>query len=143
MKRPLTAALISIAALGLAGIGVAREAGVGGEPPTPRVIDGVSVVSGGVGSGEARAMARLAEQYPLSVRISGRGGEFHVADRLTVTQGQTVVTELHDAGPWVLMDLRPGRYTFHGEFDGVPVQRDVIVGVNGTAVQWVLPSTLH
>ena len=87
-------------------------------------------------------MARLADAYPLSLRISGRDGAFHVAQRLTITQGQTVVTEVHDAGPWVLMDLRPGRYTLYGEFDGVPVQRDVIVGSNGTSVQWVLPQTV-
>ena len=111
-------------------------------PPAQRY-DKVSVVNGGATFDEAAAIKRLAPQYKLRVEISGRGGDYYVADRLQLMQRGEVIAEIPEAGPWLLMDVPPGRYTLVGEFADRRLQRDVNVAEAGTTVHWVLPSTVN
>ena len=110
---------------------------------TPHRYNDVRVINGGVTLDEAAAVKRMASQYPLRVVISGRGGSYYIAQTMTVLQGGRVVAEIPDAGPWLLMDLPPGRYTLQGQFDGLTMRRDVTVTGSGTTVSWVVPPSLN
>lgn len=103
-------------------------------PPPPVQQDGaVSVLNGGVGEDEVRWFKAQSPRYPLQVVISGRGGEYGVADMLRVLRGDEVVASVPDAGPWVMLDLPPGRYTVEATFDGRSERRSV--QVHGKGVQ--------
>jgi hypothetical protein len=110
---------------------------------TPHQYNGMSAVSGGITIDESTAAKRMAPQYPLRVVLSGRGGAYQVADRMTVLRGDRVMAEIADAGPWLLMDMPPGRYTLRGEFEGRTLTRTVNVGGTGTTVHWVVPPSVH
>jgi hypothetical protein len=110
-------------------------------PPAPQNYGSVAVINGGVDLDQAEAIKRIQSRYPLRVEISGRGGNYYVADRLKVLQGSDVVAEIPDAGPWLLMDVPPGRYTLVGDFGNTEVRRDVTVSSNnGAKVSMVVPS---
>lgn len=104
----------------------------------------IVVVDGGVTVDEATLARQMAGRYPLRVVLSGRNGSYYVADRLTVWRDARLVAEIPDAGPWLLMDLPPGRYVLQGLFNGgVTQNRQVVVGANtGTTVHWVLPESV-
>lgn len=110
---------------------------------TPRQYNAISVVNGGANADEADAIKRMARQYPLRIVISGRGGSYYVAQSMKVFNGGRLVAEIPDAGPWVLMDLAPGRYTLEGQFEGLTQRRDVTVTGSGTTLSWVLPSFVN
>lgn len=110
---------------------------------TPHRYNDVQVISGGVTLDEAAAVKRMAPQYPLRVVISGRGGDYYIAQTMTVRHNGRVVAEIPDAGPWLLMDLPPGRYTLEGQFEGLTMRRDVTVTGSGTTVSWVVPPSLN
>lgn len=105
-------------------------------------INQITVVNGGIGLDESQAIKRIAAQFSLRVVISGRGGDYHVADRLEITRHGTSVLALHDAGPWLLVNLPPGQYLLSGVFDGQPISRPVTVTAAGTTAHWVLPASL-
>ena len=110
-------------------------------PPQPQSYTGIQVINGGVDLDQAEAIKRIQSRYPLRVEISGRGGNYYVADRIKVLQGSDVVAEISDAGPWLLMDVPPGRYTLVGDFGSTEVRRDVTVPTHGGAkVSMVVPA---
>lgn len=128
---PLTAALALCAALATAAHAQDDEALV------PLRIGSVTVVNGGAGLDEAAAIKRLSGQYPLRIVFSLRNGDYDVADRLEVMRGGERLAQVDNAGPWLLMDLPPGRYTLRGEFGGRTEQRDITIGRGGQTVHWV------
>ena len=100
-------------------------------PPEVQQHGAVSVLNGGVGEEEVRWFKAQSAQYPLQVVISGKGGEYGVADSLTVRQGNDEVVTVPDAGPWVMMALPPGRYTVEATFDGRTEKRNVQLAGKG------------
>jgi len=113
-------------------------------PPAPQNYHGIEVVNGGVDLDQADAIERIQSRYPLRIEISGRGGDYYVADRVTVLQRDELVTEIPNAGPWLLMDVPPGRYTLVGLFGNTELRRDVLVPTNsGTKLSWVVPSKIE
>jgi hypothetical protein len=111
--------------------------------PAPHKYGNVDVINGGVDLDQAAAIKRMAPQYKLRVEISGRGGDYYVADRLQLMQRGQVIAQVPDAGPWLLFDVPAGQYTLVGDFAGQQLKRDVTVTGSGTTVHWVLPSTLN
>lgn len=111
-------------------------------PPAPQTYSGIQVIHGGVDSDQADAIKRLQSRYNLRLEISGKGGAYYVADKLKVMRGSEVIVEIPQAGPWVLMNVPPGRYTLLGDFGGTEVQRSVVVPSGGIKVSWVLPSSI-
>jgi hypothetical protein len=107
--------------------------------PSPQRYERVDVVNGGASYEEVDAIKRIAPQYRLRVELSDRNGEYDVADKMTVLQKDQVIAEVPNAGPYLLMDVPPGRYTLVGEFADRQVRRDVSVTGSGTTVHWVLP----
>jgi hypothetical protein len=112
-------------------------------PPQPQNYAGIQVINGGVDLDQANAIKRIQSRYNLRIEISGRGGAYYVADNLKLMQGGDVVAEIPQAGPWLLMDVVPGRYTLLGNFGGTEVKREVLVPNNGTHVSWVVPSSIQ
>lgn len=106
--------------------------------PFPQVesVGGVDVLNGGASLGEADYMKQRARDFPLELLFSGKGGEYGVADRVTVRQGDREVVSVPDAGPYVLMNVPPGRYTVEAEFDGKVEKRVVTVGNGRQTVNW-------
>jgi len=111
-------------------------------PPEPQQYNNLQVINGGASFEEVAAIKRIAPQYKLRVEISGRGGDWYVADRLRVVKGDQIVAEIPDAGPWLLMDVPPGQYTLEGEFEGHLVKHNVTVAANGANVSMVAPPTV-
>lgn len=111
--------------------------------PVPQQYDNVNVINGGVDLEQAAAIKRMPPQYRLRVEISGRGGDYYVADRLQLMKQGEVIAEVPDAGPWLLFDVPAGRYTLLGEFADQKVRRDVTVAAAGTTVHWVVPSSVN
>jgi hypothetical protein len=136
-RKPWLAALGVCAALGAVGAYAADDDTV--PAPSPQRYESVDVVNGGASSEEVDAIKRIAPQYRLRVELSGRNGEYDVADKLTVLQKGQVIAAVPNAGPYLLMDVPPGRYTLVGEFADRQVRRDVSVTGSGTTVHWVLP----
>lgn len=109
--------------------------------PLPQVesIGGVDVLNGGASLGEADYMKQRARDFPLQLLFSGKGGEYGVADRVTVRQGDREIVSVPDAGPYVLLAVPPGRYTVEASFDGAVEKRSVTVGKGHRTVHWNTP----
>lgn len=106
----------------------------------PEVVAGIEVLNGGASDSEIGYFKSRASEYPLQFVISGRGGEYGVADTLTVRSADGEVVSVDDAGPYVMMKVPPGRYTAEAEFDGEVERRSVTVGSSGVAkVNWNTP----
>lgn len=142
IRNKLLAPLGLCAALGAASVWAQGETAMV-TPPAPQNYAGIDVVNGGVDLDVADAIKRIQSRYNLRVEISGRGGNYYVADRLKLMQRDNVVADIPDAGPWLLMDVPAGRYTLVGDFGGTEVRRDVVVTDNGTKVSWVVPSSIQ
>ena len=138
-----------LAALGIcAALGTATVWAQGGSemavPPAPQNYGGIEVINGGVDLDQADAIERIQSRYNLRVEISGKGGAYYVADRVKVMQRGEVIAEIPDAGPWLLMNVPPGRYTLVGDFGGTEIKRDVLVPTNnGIKVSWVVPAKVE
>lgn len=102
--------------------------------------NGVAFVNAGAGKEEVAQLKQIAGQYSLQVVISGRGGEYGVADSLVVTGPNGVRVEIPDAGPWVLLKLPRGSYTLEARFQGRTERRVAAVGHGATMVNWNSPA---
>jgi len=74
---------------------------------------GESFLVGGVGADEVSALQGAHSGYGLSVRTAARGSGAYLADvhlRIADAQGDPVF-DRNLSGPWLLIALKPGRYT--------------------------------
>ena len=125
----------------LAAVALASHA----QTPAPERLQPASTiefVTGGVGMDEHTAMKQMAREYPLRVVMSGRDGAYFVAQDFKLMQDGRVVLSLPSAGPWLLADVPPGRYTVEGVFDGETMRRAFTLPAAGSTVHWVLPARL-
>jgi len=107
-------------------------------PPLPQVetIQGVEVLNGGASLGEAAYVKSRAPEFPLQVVFSGKGGEYGVADRVTIRRGDEEVVSVPDAGPYLMAKLPPGRYKVDADFNGKIETRTISVGQSPQRVSW-------
>lgn len=106
MGRPMTRTWIAtVAALIAAVPAAALERG--------NTVDGRPYVSGGIGLGEREELAHLRQQFSLRVATAARGsGAYLAAVQVTIDDNASRrVFERALAGPVLLVDLAPGRYT--------------------------------
>ena len=83
----------------------------------------VSYVSGGVGADEATAMKEAAPSFPLEILFVEKGESgrrAYSADNQVVVldAGGNTVLNTSSEGPYMLIDLPPGRYTVVAEDEG-------------------------
>lgn len=109
--------------------GHAYAAGSDGVLPAVQHANGVDFVTGGVGLDESTAFKREARHWPLSLEFIGgeRNYVSDVAVRITDAKGGTAFEGKSD-GPYMLVRLRPGRYTVHVNYDGHEQTKSISVG---------------
>lgn len=112
-----------------------------GQSPLSRVqvINGIELMNGGANIADANYMKSRAGEFMLRFVFSGRGGEYGVAERLTLREGTREVITIPNAGPHLLVKLPPGRYTAEATFKGVVETRTVVVGSRTSLVSWNTP----
>ena len=120
----------AVAALGAALFGMASaQAGV--VPPMQK-IDGIEIMSGGIGDGEAAAIQSEARHWPLTLEfaIKNKARSNYAADVNVIVRdakGHTVLQTTSD-GPFLLARLNPGQYTVQASLAGKTLQQKVMVG---------------
>jgi len=94
----------------------------------------VSYVSGGVGSDESNALQQAQSQWPLALRFTGPGADFlaDVPVQIVDAHGADVL-KATSRGPYMLVKLRPGRYTVHARYKSDEQQKAVTIPAKGTA----------
>jgi hypothetical protein len=99
----------------------------GGMPQVQRQGD-VAYVSGGVGSDEADALKSEARRWPLSMRFIGPGSEYLSDVHVRIIGSKNADVLQADArGPYMLVQLPPGRYTVHARYKDNDQTREVTV----------------
>jgi len=103
----------------------------------------VSFVSGGVGLDESTALRRAQRQWPLSLRFTGPGSEYVSDVHVQIVDGSgATVLDATSQGPYMLVRLRPGRYTVHVSHGSTDRSQAVTVHGNGSArAAFVFPSS--
>ncbi|MEX3763578.1 carboxypeptidase regulatory-like domain-containing protein [Paraburkholderia phenoliruptrix] len=150
-QRKIVAAAASVAlTLGLVGGAYAQQASEvsggttadqtsagnanGGGLPQIQQQGDVSFVSGGVGLDESKALQQAQSQWPLSLRFTGPGSDYladvHVRI-VDVHNGEVLSTT--SRGPYMLVKLRPGRYTVHASYKDRDQSKSLTVPAKGTA----------
>ena len=106
------------------------------------VVDQIRIVNSGPDLDEVDRVKRQASAYPLRVEFSGKGGDFFVADKLSISRRGVVLAAVSGAGPWLLLDVPAGSYELQADFGDKSLRRTVSVGRGGTTVHWVVPNTI-
>jgi hypothetical protein len=99
-----------------------------------RADNGVSYISGGVGSDAVQALRDVKGRYNLHLLFAVQGsGEYlaNVRVRLANRQGNTVLDTVSD-GPYFFAKLQPGRYQVSAESEGRTLTRSVEISPNGS-----------
>jgi len=111
----------------LASAGATANADVGRTP------EGVWYAVGGIGEEESSRIAIDSVNHALSLRVAARGSGAYLADvDLRIVDGNNRrVFQGHLDGPWLLIDLPPGRYEIVGEHEGEVSRLDVVVPEHG------------
>jgi hypothetical protein len=126
--RPSLAA--AIAALGLALLAGTAPAGALERGVTA---DGWPYIAGGFGLEEREELARVSRDFRLKVATAARGSGAYVSGvrlRIADASGRGVFDREVD-GPWLLIDLPPGRYSLRASLLGATVEQQVTLGASG------------
>jgi hypothetical protein len=149
-RKIVAAALCAALTLGLAGGAYAQQASEvtggtttdntsagntnGGGLPQIQQQGDVSFVSGGVGLDESKALQQAQSQWPLSLRFTGPSAEFLADVHVRVVDAHnSEVLNTTARGPYMLVRVRPGRYTVHAQYKDNEQSRAVTVPAKGTA----------
>lgn len=144
----VAAALCAALTLGLAGGAHAQQASEvtggttaddssagnvnGGGLPQIQQQGDVSFVSGGVGLDESKALQRAQSQWPLSLRFTGPGSEFLADVQVRIVDAHnSEVLNTASRGPYMLVKLRPGRYTVHARYKDQEQSKQVTIQTKG------------
>jgi hypothetical protein len=94
----------------------------------------VSFVTGGVGLDESTALRAAQHQWPLALRFTGPASAYVANVHVQIVDAKgTTVLDATSKGPYMLVRLRPGRYTVHASYSGVDRSQTVNVRGNGSA----------
>jgi hypothetical protein len=106
----------------------------GGGLPQIQQQGDVSFVSGGVGLDESKALQQAQSQWPLSLRFTGPGSEFLADVNVRIVDAHnSEVLNTSSSGPYMLVKLRPGRYTVHARYKDQEQTKAVTVAAKGSA----------
>jgi hypothetical protein len=147
-RRLVAAALTAALTLGLAGGAWAQQSNDttggttsdsdsagnvnGGGMPQIQHQGGVAYVSGGVGSDESKALQGAQSHWPLALRFTGPGSDFLADVHVQIVDAHGAdVLQADSRGPYMLVRLRPGRYTVHARYKSDDQQKAVTVPAQG------------
>lgn len=131
----IAAALVALST----GLAIAQDQ----DPLQPRQVGEITLINAGASAEEVDALKKLSPQYPLRLVMSNPNGEYVVARSLRVLKEGRELAKVPDAGPWLLMDLAPGRYTLEGDFEGQRFTKTVTVARQGNTAHWVMPRPIE
>ena len=106
---------------------------VGATLPQPKMENGITYLSGGIGNDEAVAMKAEAKSYPLSMIFSaGKDNEYLADVRIAIKDkaGKEVLNAVSD-GPIMLVKVPAGRYSIAAERNGKILHHTVRVNQKG------------
>jgi hypothetical protein len=132
----LAGGVVAIAAPAPSFTNVALETTAEGPLSAVQVQNGVSYLNGGAGEQDVVNTKSRSSEFALQILFSGRGGEYGVAQSVTVRSGARDVITVPDAGPYLMMKLPPGRYEVEASFKGTVEKRTAVVGNGVTRINW-------
>jgi hypothetical protein len=110
----------------------AGNANGGGLPQIQHQGD-VSYVSGGVGQDESKALERERSHWPLSMQFTGPGSDFLADVHVRIVDvHNNEVLHADSLGPFMLVKLRPGRYTVHATYKNRDQTKTVNIASTGS-----------
>lgn len=168
MKKMQLRTAVVVAALALAGAAVAQTTsplpapmqpsvpaetgqpmgtplpGGSGLPPAPQVRQAGSVdyMNGGAGEEARQVMDARKSQFSLHNVFSGKGGEYVVAQKVTIRRAGAASVEpirIDNAGPVLMVSLPPGTYMVEAEVDGKMQRKTVKLGAQPVKLNWNWP----
>ena len=104
--------------------------------PAEQQVNGIAYMNDGAGLDDVAYLKTRAREFPLQIIFSGRGGEWGVADSVTIFKDGRELLSVPNAGPYFMLKLPPGRYTMEATFKGVVEKRSATVGAGITKVNW-------
>jgi len=131
MKSTMKAMAMALGVVGVAMSTGPALAAVGPPMPTEQHQGAVGYVSGGIGKAEARMFERQMGQYRLAIELlehAGKAEEF-TADatvKIADVHGRTVL-ETRAQGPFMLVDLPPGRYSIVARLNNRTLKKSAVV----------------
>ena len=103
--------------------------------PEPSNVGGVPYVTGGIGSDESQALKAQQSKYALSLTFavsSGGQNAFLASVPVKITDASgTAVLDVTTAGPYLLVDLPPGRYEIITTHAGKEQRANVLLAAGG------------
>ena len=145
MRNRLRMLLVALPLLPAAALAQDRDDGTA---PTDEVrgaaplqSNGVKYLNGGASEEDRNRMLAQEVDYPVRIALSGEGGQYLVAQSLTLSNAAgREVAAVPDAGPFVMFNLPPGRYVARVTLpDGESSQRPLSVGREPTTLNWNFP----
>ncbi|MBW1802421.1 MAG: carboxypeptidase regulatory-like domain-containing protein [Deltaproteobacteria bacterium] len=93
---------------------------------------GISYISGGIGSDERKALLQTGKAYSLKIMFAVKGGAY-LADVKVVIKNPAgkKLFEGVSEGPWMFIKLRPGKYQVSAVADGKVLNKAANVNENG------------
>jgi hypothetical protein len=96
--------------------------------PAVQTKGSVTFLSGGIGSEEADAIKAAAPNYSLTLQFSAATGAYLASVPVKITDaGGHVVLDTTTEGPYLLVNLEPGRYTVDAMLDGISRGTEVTI----------------
>jgi hypothetical protein len=94
--------------------------------------DGVSYVSGGIGSAQQEALQRVAGRFNLKLTMATKDGKYigRADIRIADEQGRTVIEAPSD-GPLFFAKIPTGKYDVRATADGTSLTEQVTVAAQG------------
>ena len=106
----------------------------GGGMPQIQHQGDVAFVSGGVGSDESKALQGARTRWPLALRFTGPGSDSSPTCMCrSSTRTALTCCSTTSRGPYMLVKLRPGRYTVHARYKSDDQQKAVTIPATGSA----------
>jgi hypothetical protein len=108
----------------------------------------ISYITGGVGSNEAKAMEAQIDKHTLAIELlekTANRDEFTGDATVDITdQSGTSLLSAQSDGPFMLVDLPPGRYTVTATINGKELKKSaVVIAENKTArATFVFPASV-
>jgi len=137
MSSRLTAVSAAMAVAGLATVTVTVpvSAAVNPRMPAEQHQGSVEYVTGGIGKAEARLFERQMSRHRLAIELlehAGRAEEFTADARVRITdaRGRSVL-DTKAAGPFLLVDLPPGRYSIIASLKNRTLKKSSVVVTHG------------
>jgi hypothetical protein len=97
--------------------------------PELKMVNGIQLMSGGIGSEESEMLIELGKKWPLTLQFAQDHPQrpLWVADVKVKVYDNTkkLILETLSEGPIFLINLNPGTYAFEFNYDGRPLRQTI------------------